>query len=187
MSFTLGQPAPVRNDEEPVTGNLLGLYRTVRELERLVDLVRECPADLPTLALVDGTLVLVGLGRAELPALHPAGHHPRRAAAGRWRSSVNSPGNAGSPWPPTSPCPGSPRWPTPSGAASVPTNWPTAGSPAAIAAPSGLAVQQLHRLYGPGAIRGAVEAGTTVSASTAPIPRCPGKTTGNGSRSVFTT
>ena len=49
------------NDEEQVTGNLLGLYRTVRELERLVEVVRECPADLPTLALVDGTLVLWGL------------------------------------------------------------------------------------------------------------------------------
>ena len=41
------------NDEEQVTGNLLGLYRTVRELERLAEVVRECPADLPTLALVD--------------------------------------------------------------------------------------------------------------------------------------
>ena len=52
-------------DEEQVTGNLLGLYRTVRELERLAEVVtevvRECPADLPTLALVDGTLVLWGL------------------------------------------------------------------------------------------------------------------------------
>ena len=48
-------------DEEQVTGNLLGLYRTVRELERLAEVVRECPPDLPTLALVDGTLVLWGL------------------------------------------------------------------------------------------------------------------------------
>ena len=48
-------------DAEQVTGNLLGLYRTVRELERLVEVVRECPADLPTLALLDGTLVLWGL------------------------------------------------------------------------------------------------------------------------------
>ena len=48
-------------DEEQVTGNLLGLYRTVRELERLAEVVRDCPPDLPTLALVDGTLVLWGL------------------------------------------------------------------------------------------------------------------------------
>ena len=52
-------------DEEQVTGNLLGLYRTVRELTRLAEVVtevvRECPADLPTLALVDSTLVLWGL------------------------------------------------------------------------------------------------------------------------------
>ena len=62
-----------QNDEEPVTGNLLGLYRTVRELERLVDLVRESPADLPTLALVDGTLVLWGLaGQGYRPFIRQA-------------------------------------------------------------------------------------------------------------------
>ena len=49
------------SEEEAVTGNLLGLYRTVRELAALLELVRECPPDLPVLALVDGTLVLWGL------------------------------------------------------------------------------------------------------------------------------
>jgi hypothetical protein len=49
------------NDEESITGPLLGLLRTVRELERLVEVVQEYPADLPTLALIDGTLVLWGL------------------------------------------------------------------------------------------------------------------------------
>ncbi len=48
-------------DEEAVAGNLLGLYRTVRELEELLAVVRECPPEQPTLALVDGTLVLWGL------------------------------------------------------------------------------------------------------------------------------
>lgn len=48
-------------EEEVVTGNLLGLRRTVRELSTLLDVVRECPPDLPVLALVDGTLVLWGL------------------------------------------------------------------------------------------------------------------------------
>ena len=49
------------NEEEQVTGNLLGLYRTVSELTTLLEVVRECPPDLPVLALVDGTLVLWGL------------------------------------------------------------------------------------------------------------------------------
>lgn len=49
------------SEEEAVTGNLLGLYRTVSELAALLELARECPPDLPVLALVDGTLVLWGL------------------------------------------------------------------------------------------------------------------------------
>ena len=51
----------VVNREEAITGPLLGLIRTVRELQRLVEIVQECPPDLPVLALVDGTLVLWGL------------------------------------------------------------------------------------------------------------------------------
>ena len=47
--------------EEPITGQLLGLVRTVQELERLVQMVEECPPDLPILALIDGSLVLWGL------------------------------------------------------------------------------------------------------------------------------
>jgi hypothetical protein len=47
--------------EEAVTGPLLGLVRTVRELERLAEVAAECPSDTPTLALVDGSLVLWGL------------------------------------------------------------------------------------------------------------------------------
>ena len=55
-------PNPQRpNEEEAVTGNLLGLLRAVVELETLLEQVRECPPDLPVLALVDGTLVLWGL------------------------------------------------------------------------------------------------------------------------------
>ena len=53
---------PLRpTDEESITGPLLGLVRTVRELTRLAAVVSEIPADLPVLALVDGTLVLWGL------------------------------------------------------------------------------------------------------------------------------
>ncbi len=56
----LTDPASAIN-EEAITGPLLGLLRTVRELQRLVELIQECPPDLPVLALVDGTLVLWGL------------------------------------------------------------------------------------------------------------------------------
>ena len=53
------------NVEEAVTGNLLGMYRTVRELSVLLEEARHCPAGQPVLALVDGTLVMWGLaGRA---------------------------------------------------------------------------------------------------------------------------
>ena len=55
------------NHEELVTGNLLGLYRTVLELKALLEVVRECPADQPVLALVDGTLVLWGLAGRGYP------------------------------------------------------------------------------------------------------------------------
>ena len=48
-------------EEEAVTGNLLGLRRTVMELTNLLEVVRECPPELPVLALLDGTLVLWGL------------------------------------------------------------------------------------------------------------------------------
>ena len=47
--------------EEAVTGPLLGLVRTVSELERLAEVVGELPTGLPILALVDGSLVLWGL------------------------------------------------------------------------------------------------------------------------------
>ena len=55
------------NQEEAVTGNLLGLYRTVLELQTLLEVVRECPAEQPVLALVDGTLVLWGLAGRGYP------------------------------------------------------------------------------------------------------------------------
>ena len=53
--------------EEAVAGPLLGLRRMVRELERLAAVVAEIPPDLPVLALVDGTLVLWGLGGQGYP------------------------------------------------------------------------------------------------------------------------
>ena len=68
------------SEEEAVTGNLLGLYRTVRELAALLELVRECPPDLPVLALVDGTLVLWGLAGQGYRDFRPASRNLRRAS-----------------------------------------------------------------------------------------------------------
>ena len=47
--------------EEAITGPLLGLLRTVKELERLTEVASELSSSLPVLALVDGSLVLWGL------------------------------------------------------------------------------------------------------------------------------
>ena len=47
--------------EETVTGPLLGLVRTVGELEALGDLMAEQPPRMPVLGLLDGSLVLWGL------------------------------------------------------------------------------------------------------------------------------
>ena len=46
------------NSEELISGALLGLVRTVKELETLANTVEQCPPDLPVLALVDGSLAL---------------------------------------------------------------------------------------------------------------------------------
>jgi len=54
--------------EEMISGPLLGLVRTVKELETLADTVEQCPPGLPVLGLVDGSLVLWGLsGQAYRP------------------------------------------------------------------------------------------------------------------------
>ena len=48
--------------EQAVQGAVLGVLRAVEEIRGLVDAVRELPPDLPTLALMDGTLIMF-LGR----------------------------------------------------------------------------------------------------------------------------
>ena len=45
-------------DEEAITGPLLGIIRSIQELERLAEMLEDAPTDLPTLALLDGTLTL---------------------------------------------------------------------------------------------------------------------------------
>ena len=65
-------------DEEPVTGALLGIIRSIQELERLVEMLEDAPADVPTLALLDGTLTLWGLaGRVYRPFVRNALLHQR--------------------------------------------------------------------------------------------------------------
>ena len=60
--------------EEAVSGSLLGLVRTVKELQTLADTVEsECPPGLPVLGLVDGSLVLWALsGQAFRPFVRDA-------------------------------------------------------------------------------------------------------------------
>ena len=59
--------------EEMISGALLGLVRTVKELEALAKTVEECPPGLPVLGLVDGSLVLWGLsGHAYRPYVSDA-------------------------------------------------------------------------------------------------------------------
>ncbi|MED5587837.1 MAG: DNA double-strand break repair nuclease NurA [Chloroflexota bacterium] len=59
--------------EEMISGALLGLVRTVKELEALTKTVEECPPGLPVLGLVDGSLVLWGLsGHAYRPYVSDA-------------------------------------------------------------------------------------------------------------------
>ena len=53
---------PGGNEEAPVEGALLGIKRAVREVEGLASLASGLPAELPLLALLDGSLVLWGLG-----------------------------------------------------------------------------------------------------------------------------
>lgn len=48
--------------EQAIQGAVLGVLRAVEELKGLVEAVRDLPADLPTLALMDGTLIMF-LGR----------------------------------------------------------------------------------------------------------------------------
>ncbi len=47
--------------DQRIEGAVLGSKRTAEEMLRLVEVVRSLPGDLPTLALVDGPLVMLGL------------------------------------------------------------------------------------------------------------------------------
>jgi hypothetical protein len=51
--------------EELIEGALLGLKRSVEELRALAKIAQELPSDRPTLALIDGSLILWGLAARE--------------------------------------------------------------------------------------------------------------------------
>ena len=50
--------------QQTIEGAVLGAKRTVEEMRALVEVVRQTPPDLPTLALVDGSLIMFDLARA---------------------------------------------------------------------------------------------------------------------------
>ncbi len=52
---------PLSNDEQPLERELLGIKRAVAECQALAELCEELPPDLPTLALLDGSLILFRL------------------------------------------------------------------------------------------------------------------------------
>ena len=59
--------------EEMISGGLLGLVRTVKELETLANTIEQCHQDLPVLGLVDGSLVMWPLsGQAYRPYITDA-------------------------------------------------------------------------------------------------------------------
>ena len=53
---------PASGREEQVQGAVLGAKRAVEEIRALAEAVRELPPETPTLALMDGTLVMMGIG-----------------------------------------------------------------------------------------------------------------------------
>ncbi len=58
---------PAGNREQPIEGPVLGMLRAVMEIEGLVALVETAPADLPVLALLDGSLILWELAGGAFP------------------------------------------------------------------------------------------------------------------------
>ena len=94
------RPSDGSLDETPISGQLLGALRTVREVERMADAVDALPPDLPALALLDGTLAFWDLQRGNYPRyvtetliverLHGAFGRLREASASGRRVAVAS-------------------------------------------------------------------------------------------------
>jgi GNAT superfamily N-acetyltransferase len=53
--------------EQAIQGALLGAKRTVQEIAALAEVVRDLPPDLPTVALMDGSLIMLDLVRTGFP------------------------------------------------------------------------------------------------------------------------
>ena len=53
--------AGLRHREQVIEGTVLGAKRTVEEIKALVSAVRQVPPELPTLAIMDGSLIMLGL------------------------------------------------------------------------------------------------------------------------------
>jgi len=60
-------PTTNRGREQPVEGTLLGIKRSVDECRQLAELAKDLPSDSPTLALLDGSLILWGLAGQAYP------------------------------------------------------------------------------------------------------------------------
>ena len=123
-------------DEEAITGPLLGIIRSIQELERLAEMLEDAPTDLPTLALLDGTLTLWGLaGRVTLVLF--ATPCSTSVSCPRWKGCGGWPNSGRLSWPPTYRCPAPPRSPTPSAAVCVPTTLGGAAVPQGAGLPGG--------------------------------------------------
>ena len=61
------RPDDGSTEETLISGQLLGALRTVREVERLADVVEASPSTVPVLALLDGTLAFWDLQRGSYP------------------------------------------------------------------------------------------------------------------------
>jgi hypothetical protein len=58
---------PLGSGAQPIERDLLGMKRTVTECQALAELCEELPADVPALALLDGSLILWGLSGQAYP------------------------------------------------------------------------------------------------------------------------
>lgn len=58
---------PLGSGAQPIERDLLGIKRAVAECQALVELCEELPPDMPALALLDGSLILWGLGGQAYP------------------------------------------------------------------------------------------------------------------------
>ena len=61
------RPDDSATEETPISGQLLGALRTLREVERLADAIEASPPTLPIVALLDGTLAFWDLQRGSYP------------------------------------------------------------------------------------------------------------------------